>query len=77
MIAHEIYRNAKTLLTNEAKQARKHHPKDKPMQREIINNQADQQRRQFDFYRMKETISDKQCAQMCNWIDAAAINLHP
>jgi hypothetical protein len=73
----QIYQNSKQLLISIAKEAKRLNGNDKPMIREIINNNADAIRRQINFYAMKETISEKQAAMYCNWIDALACNLHP
>lgn len=73
----QIYKNSKSLLISEAKEAKRLSPKDKPMIREIINNQADQICRQIQFHALKNVISEKQAKQYCNWIQQTACNLHP
>jgi hypothetical protein len=75
--AQSIYSEAKKLMISEAKEYKRQFGNDYPMRRELINNQADQHWKQFDFYRLREVISDKQYTQFCNWIDATACNLHP
>lgn len=78
MKKHEIYLNSKSLLIQIAKEARAQYgTSDKPMQRQIINDNADGIRRQIDFYAMRERISAKMAALYCNWIDSLACRLHP
>lgn len=73
-----IYREAKKLLISQAKEVtRTTDGRDKPYIRQVINDSADDIRRQLDFHRLRERISDKQYAQFCNWIDQLACNLHP
>jgi hypothetical protein len=78
MKKHEIYLNSKSLLIAISKEARAQYgTNDKPMQRQIINDNADSIRRQIDFYAMRERISAKMASLYCNWIDSLACRLHP
>ena len=48
-----IYNNAKECLISVAREAKRLNKKDKPMVRQIINDQADEIHRQIDFHCMK------------------------
>jgi len=74
---HEIYLNAKQVLINEAKEAKRLSRNDKPYIRQCINDQADQMRRQIDFYAMKDKYSEAMANIYKTWIDNLACKLHP
>lgn len=71
-----VYQNGKQLLKDTAKQL-KAQSNDKPYIRYEINNQVDSICRQFDFYAMKETISQKQADLYKLWLSSYACQLHP
>ena len=48
-----IYLNCKNLITSEAKEQKRISPKDKPMQREVLNNLCDELCRQISWHEMK------------------------
>jgi hypothetical protein len=75
-MSHEIYLNAKQTLIREAREA-KRTSDDKPYIRQVINDQADQMRRQIDFYAMQDKFSEAAAAMYKNWIDNLACRLHP
>jgi hypothetical protein len=74
---HSIYLNARQLLINESKEAKRLCKNDKPYIRQCINDQADQMHRQIDFYAMQ----DKYSVAMANiykiWLSNLACKLHP
>ena len=72
-----IYNNAKQCLVSVAKEAKRLNKKDKPMVRQIINDQADQMERQIDFWAMKGSYSEAMSKQYKNWISQLACKLHP
>lgn len=73
---HNIYQNAKKLLSDTAKSLKKQ-SSDLPYIRYELNTLTDDLIRQFNHYAMKETISEKQAKQYANWITATCCNLHP
>lgn len=73
---HEIYLNTKKALIKEAKEA-KRLSNDKPYIRQVINDQADQLRRQIDYYQMKGKYSEAMAETYKLWIDNLACKLHP
>ena len=72
-----IYNNAKECLISVAKEAKRLNKKDKPMVRQIINDQADEIHRQIDFHCMKGAYSEYKATQYKNWISILACRLHP
>lgn len=71
-----IYQNAKELMKSTAKEL-KRTSNDKPYIRYELNNMADSLYRQFEYYAMKETISQKKAEQYKNWLSSYTCNLHP
>jgi len=72
-----IYQNAKQVLISEAMEAKRLNKNDKPMIRQIINDQADQMHRQIDFYLMKGKFSQAMANQYKNWLNRLVCKLHP
>jgi hypothetical protein len=66
------YQQAKQRLKQFAKEVKAIYPKDKPAQREAINNMADSIGREFWRY-----MSDRKASQCINWISSFAASLHP
>lgn len=74
---HGVYLNAKQVLISTAKEAKRLSPRDKPMIRQEINDQADQMQRQIDFWCMKGNYSEAQARIYKAWIENLACKLHP
>ena len=73
---HSIYLNAKQVLTNEAKEA-KRLSNDKGYIRQYINDQNDQMHRQIDFYAMQDKFSTAMANIYKIWLSNIACKLHP
>ena len=71
-----IYQNAKELMKSTAKEL-KSTSNDKPYIRYELNNMLDSMCKQFDFYAMKETISQKKADLYKIWLSSYTCNLHP
>jgi len=71
-----IYQNAKDLMKSTAKELKRTNT-DKPYIRYELNNMLDSMCRQFDFYAMKETISQKKADLYKVWLSSYTCNLHP
>ncbi len=71
-----IYLEAKKLIKSEAKEL-KRTSNDKPYIRECLNNQCDQMTKQFNWYAMKGTISEKQANLYANWLASFTGSMHP
>lgn len=65
------YQQAKQQLKQVAKEVKASHPKDKPAQRQTINDFADSLSR--DFWRY---TSEGKAAQWANWLHSYAASLH-
>lgn len=74
---HSTYNNAKQCLISVAKETKRLNKKDKPMVRQIINDQADEMHRQIDFWAMKGSYSESMAKQYKNWLSLLACKLHP
>ena len=74
---HEIYQGAKAVLIKTAKESKRLSPNDKPMQRQEINDQADQMQRQIDFWCMKGEYSESMARLYKTWLENLACKLHP
>jgi len=72
-----IYLMCKTLISQEAKEQKRLNPKDKPMQREVLNNLCDDLCRQIGWHEMKGTISEKQSKMYQFWLSNHTANKHP
>lgn len=73
----DIYLNCKNLISSEAKEQRRLNPKDKPMQRYILNNLCDDLCRQIDWHEMKGKITAKQSKLYQIWLQSHTANKHP
>ncbi len=71
-----IYLSAKQLIKIEAKELKRTN-NDKPYIRECLNNQCDQMIKQFNWYAMKGTISEKQAALYSLWLASFTGDMHP
>lgn len=71
-----IYLNAKQLVKSQAKKLKRTND-DKPYIRYELNNLCDELCKQFNWYAMKETISDKQAALYSNWLASFTGSVHP
>lgn len=71
-----IYQNAKALLIKQAKEIKRTNS-DKGYIRYELNNLCDSICRQFNYYAMKEVITEKRAALYCRWIDSLTASLHP
>jgi len=74
---HSTYNNAKQCLISVAKEAKRLNKKDKPMVRQIINDQADEMHKQIVFWAMKGSYSESMAKQYKNWLSQLACKLHP
>lgn len=71
-----IYQNAKDLMKSTAKEL-KRTSTDKPYIRYELNNMLDSMCRQFDYYAMQETISQKKADLYKAWLSSYTCSLHP
>lgn len=72
----DIYLNAKALVKKEAKEL-KRLSNDKPYIREVLNNLCNDLCNQFNWYTMKETITEKQANLYKIWLASFTADMHP
>ena len=72
----DIYLNAKQLVKSQAKELKRLNT-DKPYIREVLNNLCDELCRQFNWYAMKERISEKQASLYSVWLASFTADMHP
>jgi hypothetical protein len=72
----DIYLNAKQLVKSQAKELKRLNT-DKPYIREVLNNLCDDLCKQFNWYAMKERISEKQAALYSVWLASFTADMHP
>ena len=72
----DIYLNAKALIKKESRTL-KIQNSDNPYIREVLNNLCDELCRQFNWYAMKETISEKQAKLYSLWLSSFTADCHP
>ena len=75
-MTHEIYTNAKQLVKSQAVELKRTNT-DKPYIRYELNNLCDEMCRQFGWYAMKETISEKRANLYSKWLASFTATLHP
>jgi len=71
-----IYLNAKALIKSEAKQLKSQNT-DKGYIRYELNNLADDMIKQFNWYAMKGTISERQAKLYAFWLSSFTADQHP
>jgi hypothetical protein len=71
-----IYKNAKQLVRDQAKELKRTNS-DKPYIRYELNNLCDDMCKQFDWYAMKGTISEKQARIYSLWLASFTGDMHP
>jgi len=76
-MSNQIYWNAKYLLIDQAKEAKRTSGKDKPYVRQVINDSLNSINQQIDWHEMKEDISLAKSEQYKKWLESLACNLHP
>lgn len=71
-----IYQNAKQLIKDHAKEI-KRTTKDKGYIRQSLNDLCNNMISQFNWYAMKERISDKQAKLYAVWLNSFTADQHP
>jgi hypothetical protein len=72
-----IYINAKELIKKEAKTLKTQNPKDKAYIRYNLNNLANELIKQFNWYAMKEMITQKKATTYAYWLSSYTAKQQP